>query len=399
MNWIDEVILQHKEYESPSSFWYWSALVTISAVIQDKVYLDKFLYKLYPNIYVMLHADSGLRKGAPVSMAKQLVTMVNNTKIISGRSSIQAIVKELGTAYTTAGGKVINKSAAFICSNELSASIVEDSAATNILTDLYDRSYNTDEWKSLLKMEAFSLKSPTVCMLTATNESHSDDFFVKKDIMGGYFARTFIIYDNKPNTINSLMFAPAVRTDYKALAEYLEELIKLEGEFVISNGTRKYFDEWYKDFRQSIIKQDIKDSTGTLNRFDDSVLKVAMLLSLAKEPTLEITQQTVEEAITKCEQLIGNVRRTTAGKGKNQWATEKAELIFELMKRNPHMITRQQLNKKYYLRASSSDWDDITQSLEAAGIINIERAGNQIVYVMPDEQVEEYRKHFEGKQK
>ena len=39
---------------------------------------------------------------------------------------------------------------------------------------------------------------------------------------------------------------------------------------------------------RQIQSQELKDDTGTLNRFGDSVLKVAMLLSLARVPELYI---------------------------------------------------------------------------------------------------------------
>src|SRR5882724_4713958 len=100
MNWINEILQQHSELESPSSFYFWSSLATISAIVKDNIWINRYIHNLYPNIYVMLHADSGLKKGPSISAAKQMVTMVNNTRIISGRSSIQAILKEMGTAQT-----------------------------------------------------------------------------------------------------------------------------------------------------------------------------------------------------------------------------------------------------------------------------------------------------------
>ena len=93
-NWLTSLVDQHNELESPRSFWFWAGLAAISAVVKDNIWINKQIYNLYPNIYVMFHADSGLKKGPPVSMSKQLVKAVNNTRIISGRSSIQAILKE-----------------------------------------------------------------------------------------------------------------------------------------------------------------------------------------------------------------------------------------------------------------------------------------------------------------
>ena len=153
MNWIQTLVDQHSELESPRNFWYWSGLAIISAVVKDQVWMDRAgAYNLYPNIYVMLHADSGLKKGPPVALAKDLVKRVNNTRIISGRSSIQGILKELGTAYTLPGGKVVNKSVGFVAASEFSSSIVSDPFAMTILTDLYDRQYNEGDYRSLLKM-------------------------------------------------------------------------------------------------------------------------------------------------------------------------------------------------------------------------------------------------------
>src|SRR5215204_673927 len=151
-DWLSTLVGQHEEFESPLSFYYWGALAAISAVVKDNIWLPRGgLYNLYPNIYVMFHADSGLRKGPPVSMAKQLVEPINNTRVITGRSSIQGILKEMGTAKTAPGGKIISTSSAFICSSELTSSIVDDPVAVKILTDLYDRNYNIGNWKSLLK--------------------------------------------------------------------------------------------------------------------------------------------------------------------------------------------------------------------------------------------------------
>ncbi len=399
MNWLQEVVEQHKEYESPSSFWWWSSLFAISAVVKDNVFLDKYLYKLYPNIYVMLHADSGLRKSAPVSMAKQLVKLVNNTRVISGRSSIQAILKEMGTAYTVEGQGVVHTSSAAIIASELTSALVDDPAAMSILTDMYDRQYNIDEWKSLLKMETFTLKNPTVCSLTATNEAHSNEFFGNQDMHGGFFARTFIIYDNKPNTINSLMYPPKVATNYEYLSKYLKEIAGLKGEFIMQIEAREYFDGWYHDFRKMIATQEIKDDTGTLNRFDDSVLKVAMLISLANQPDLVISKPIIIESIDRCSQLIGAARRTSSKKGKSSFAEQKATVIFELLRRDPPQITRAQLNKKYYAQASSQEWDDIMKQLEIAGVINVEVSGIHTMYVMPEEQYGKYYKFYEGKMK
>jgi len=303
----------------------------------------------------------------------------------------------MGRGETMPGGLIKNKAKSFICSSELSSSIVDDKAAFDILTDLYDRQWNEGDWKSLLKMENFSLKDACVTMLTATNEAHSEEFFVKKDVQGGYFGRTFIIHESKRNIINSLMFPLKHEIDYKKSAEYLRELSLLKGGFTATDEVRHYIDNWYKTFSQARDDQEVKDSTGTLNRFDDSVLKVAMLLSLGRKPELVMEIDTIVEAIGLCEKLVGNVRRQTMGKGKSAYAGQKALLIQELVGRDNHMISRAQLNKKYYLHASLEEWDNIVLQMEAGKILRIESVGNQVVYVMSEVVANEWKKHLDGR--
>lgn len=425
MDWLRAIVEQHSELESPESFWYWSAIAAISAVVKDQVWMDRQIFNLYPNIYVMLHAESGLKKGPPISMAKQLVRPVKNTRIIDGRSSIQGILKDLGTAYTVPGGKVQTKSVAFICSSELSSSIVEDKVATKILTDLYDRQYNVGEWKSLLKMETFELKDPTITMLTATNEAMSEDFFTRSAIQGGYFARTFIIYEKEGQNSNSLIYRLENPPNYTTASDYLKEVAKLHGKFHPMEGDKsdefKYkkikhskrgsrelyfnevgilYDDWYDNFKE-LVKTTEKDETGTLNRFGDSVLKVAMLLSLARSPILAISPEAMQEAITECEKLLGNVRKTTLGKqGISQAAMLKTMIIMELLNREPHKVSRTVLMKKMWQHyVNSVEFDDMMRAFDDGGMITTASVGNQIVYTMPDTQVNELKRFMAGKMK
>jgi hypothetical protein len=429
MSWLSDLVDQHSELETPLSFWRWSALAAISAILKDNIWLGRQIYNLYPNIYVMLHARSGLKKGPAVSMAKQMVQAVNNTEIISGRSSIQGILKEMGQAKSMPGGKIQSKSTIFICSSELTSSIVEDPTAIKLLTDLYDRNYNVAEWRSLLKMETFDIKAPTVTMLTATNEAMAEGFIDRIAVKGGYFARTFIIYEEQRNQINSLAYPLDEPIDYKASAGYLHELAKLRGAIEpfssleekgifkykrIKRGRKKErdvffsevglrYDNWYEGFIKDWDESLIEDTTGILGRFGDSVLKVAILISLAAEPKLEISLEALEEAITLCEKLVGNVRRATLGKSADNNdasnAVRKTLLIEELMRRDNHMITRAGLNKKYWMQGNANDWDECVASMEVAGVVKIESVGNNILFRMPDVVYEEYKRFMEGKMK
>jgi len=411
MNFLDELMDSTKELEPPRNFWWWSGLAAISAVLIDNVWLPRgeqkdstnVYYKCYPNIYVMLHADSGLKKGPPVNLAKTLVSKVGNTKIISGRSSIQAILKELiGTAHTEPGGKIIQqKCAAFIVSSEFSSSLVEDKASMTILTDLYDRNWNDGAWDSLLKMEKFTLKDPTLSMLVATNEAHFDDFIGMKDVNGGFIGRMFIISERSTATLNPLINELERVPDREGLTNYLKTLTNLRGPFqsLRANTSGKIYHDWYMDFYENVRDQHVKDDTGTIQRFGESVLKVAMCLALSKKPELIIEPAVMLEAITRCEALVSNVRRATLGKkGKASNVHLKNLIINELLNREPHVITRDVLMKKFWMHYESADaLGEIMTDFGQAGLLRVENRGNTVIYIMDDSMVKKIQEHLSGK--
>jgi len=409
MSWIQDLVAQHSELESPKAFWFWAGLSAISAVVKDNVWINRGeAYNLYPNIYVILHADSGMKKGPPINLAKKLVKKVDNTRIISGRSSIQGILKKLGTGYSEPGGKVVGKSFGYINASELSASLVSDPAALTILTDLYDRNYNEGDYESLLKQETFMLKDPTVSLFGGINNAHAETFFERKDIQGGLFARSFIVYEKVEQTTNSLSLPLSNPPDIDKLAVYLKDIAKLRGPFKnFWNADRtltivgKLYDEWYNSFRADVRRMDVKDETGTLNRLGDSVLKVAMLLSLGRSTDLVIDAIDIEQAIELGEKLVGSIRQTTMGKqGMSNIAQFKNLVIRELYGRDTHQITRAVLMKKMWMHYSSTEeFDDMMLSFHESGMISTMTMGNQMVYFMPDAHVLELTDFFEGKNK
>ena len=61
------------------------------------------------------------------------------------------------------------------------------------------------------------------------------------------------------------------------------------------------------------------------------------------------------------------------------------------------MISREQFMKKFWMHANSAEWDDIIRSLVEGGHVAIENQGNRVIFIMPDKAVDEWSKHFAGK--
>lgn len=387
MNWLQVLLDQTKRAESPRSFIVWSGLTAVSAVVNNKVWLNKGgLYNLYPNIYVMLVGPSGLRKSFPPMVMRKLVGMVGNTRIIAGRSSVQAIISKLSKSSIGPGKGIIKDAIAYINAGELATSLVRDQDALTLLTDLHDGNYNK-EWAYNLKGSGTEeLKNICITMLGAINPELFSDFITQKEIGGGFIARNFLIYETRRQQKDALLRNQEDdQIDYEVLVKHLQELTKLNGEFVIDEDAILAYETWYDKFEP----EDMDDRTGSANRIHDQILKVAMLLSLCERPdSLTIRAPEMEKAFALCTQSTSSVNRILAGTGIHVDAPKIKLFIDKLLASPGNAVSRSDFLSKNYGSVDRYDLDRIVDTLVEAGGLKVDGYGGASVYTLTERALE-----------
>lgn len=400
MSWLNELLDQTKDYESPKQFWYWSALAALSAVVKDRVWVERAGdLPVYLNIYVFLFAKSGFRKGPPIDLAARLVRKMGNTRVIKGRSSVEAIIdelKEVQTVEKDSKKTLLTESCGFIIASEFSSAIVRSEQALNILTDLYDRKYNEGEYAvRLIRTGKNILKSPIISMLGGINEAHFNSFLEHKDISGGFLGRTFVIYADGKNKVNSLMYEMDSKVNIDKLAEHLKIVERLKGPIKISDAAKQMYHAWYSSFYSTPVE----DTTGTYERVGDSALKIAGLISLTKDTCInqELSTEDMITGIQEAEKLIKSAKHVTFTMHEEETiSTLKKKILKILVKRQDHKITRQVLLQQLHGVMNSEDLDKIGITLEQAGLVTLYMYGDSMVYEMTKETVEKIQ-HMIGK--
>lgn len=359
MNWISQVLEESKEAETPISFLYWSSIAAIAATVANNVYINrKGIYTLRPNVYVMLMAKSGLGKGFPVNVAKKLVTLTKSTRIISGRNSIQSVVRDLATQETSEKDPApkYKDSRGFFVSSEFATSMVKDEAALTILTDLYDCQWN-EEWNTkLISRATDKVINPNLTVLSGSSPSHFFDSIPEVNITGGFVGRLLIIYEERRSKINSLMsdVQGEVIDDFKFPYEKLSEhLIQIygatkelgdKGKFMWTRESANLFNTWYNTVRRA----EADDRTGFRERLPDHVLKVVMCLSLAESADLIIRAGHIEESIEMVSALAYSSKRVSEGKGKDPLGPQAKIILDYLLSAPGYTMERQKLLRKGY---------------------------------------------------
>lgn len=357
-SFIHDVVIDHTDVETPNSWIYWSSVFCISSVAANNYTIRSLGGKVtyYPNIYVMLLGESGLGKGYPVNLAKRFIQETDCTRVIAGRSSIQAIIKEGSTAKSRPGKAPLQDSRMAIINGELSSAMIGDPQALEILTDLFDRNYHDKPWVNLLKGDgAEVLKDPYVTCLFGSSPAHFYNSIPQHNIEGGYIARNLMIYEEQRARDLDLLDSEeeSLKENWFesiAIPKYVPHLNKIAGRkarLIPTEEARLLFNTWRRSWREN--QKIYNDKTGFINRVPDHVMKVAMCLCLSRYDNNDfIIASDFTEAIEKITNLVYANKRATEGSGLDPMAQVIKKIIDFLIAAPKNEMMRQDLLVRGY---------------------------------------------------
>jgi Protein of unknown function (DUF3987) len=369
MSWINKLLSASEQAETPVEWIYWSGIATISAVVSPNVYINRGgIYKLSPNVFIMLIGESGLGKGFPITISKVLVNMTKVTRVISGSNTIAAILQNLGNTETDekTGVPKFKDSRGYIVSGEFSTLFQEDKRSLPIITELYDTHYSQDWTNSTKNSGVDKLNNVCITLFGGSTPEHFAAVVPEADVKGGFVGRILTVYQEARSKVNPLDDTDADNDfPFKQLAEYLKEISLIQGPFKFTSESRQYWRDWYNAIRP----KKVHDPTGAVNRLPDNVLKVAMCIALSRGPDRIIETCDLEESIEKCMQLTIDSRRLTDGKGRSA-SGENTKLVMMALYSHPeHSLYKGKLLEIHYGHFDVYELDRIIQTLETAEII------------------------------
>jgi hypothetical protein len=378
LNFIDGLLDYTRKYESPTSFWKWSAYATIAAVLRDNCKIQQGDDGLYPNIYVLLLADSAIqRKDKPVRLCQRLVESVRNTKVIAGRTSIQAILDELARGESDPNtGIILKGGSALFSAPELAAGLVADPQAVSVLTDIY--AYYETYVSRLRGQGTFKIHKLCFTAIMASNKDLLIDVYDQRAMGGGLLGRTFLVTPDEWRPANSLFEVNHRETKIENLVEELRRIASLKGDFSFTREAMEFYNQWYIPFRESYKQR--PDRSGIAGRIHTGVLKVSMLCCANSSNELVIQEQHVQEAIRDCMGLMSNYTQLTLGGGKSTNSEIGAIVLNEIYAAPEHLISRQKLVQKHWNAFDLETLDKLINTLSQGGMVDLVMVADGVGY-------------------
>lgn len=390
--WLASLLEATKESESPVRFKLWAALYCVGAASKRKVWLNMGgLMKTYPNLYVMIIAESGLGKQFPITMATKLLRLSGVVRVVSGRNSIEAIIESVGKAVTLESGSVIRFAEAGIISGEFANLLVDNTSALTILTELYDTDA-LDIWDNTLRKGQDRLRNVFLSLFAGTNMEHFTNKIQEYDMKGGFIARTICVHETEAGNLNSLM-EDAEEIDFSMYAERLREISKFAGPMTMNKQAKTTYDAWYYPFH----KMKHSDKTGFVNRVRAHILKVSMCLSLIERNDLLITEKHVADAMELVLPIMDDIGVISRQSGGSKYKSHYAIIIKALMNSPYYMVKRKELLTKYRGDFTAKDLSESVETLVQGGSVEIITIEDEVGYRLTKEAQDDIKKRKEKK--
>jgi hypothetical protein len=380
-------------FESPNSFWLWSAYALIASTLRNNVYYNTGNDILYPNIYVLLLADSAIfRKGGSFPIVTELSNEIHHTKIYDGRASIQAILEKLSQDVGGKKGIPIRGGSCLLLAEELAAFFVADAQLIPLITNMY-RSRKVFTYD--LRGVGFTVKDLCVTMLAASNEIHLRDVYDEKAVYGGLLGRTFLVKPDERRNPNSLIGLDLSKYDTKELVESLHKIKQLVGTVTFTPAAKKVYETWYHELYKSL--EHLPDPAGIAGRIHTSVLKLSIVVG-ASNYTLEIDAPHMEIAISHAVNLKPNYDSYVMASGKSSQATIGAIFLTALWNatgvngNGNSKLSRKNFLMNFWNQVSADDLDKLIMTLTQAGMILEDYSGNELGYQLTTKAKEMFEK-------
>lgn len=362
-NWLAGLQEYVENTEAPRAFWLWGGIFTICATLQRKVWLPYGLENLYPNIYTIIVAPPGKRKGGPVSLAKKMLLDIKSPVSVDS-SSKRSLTEELAETTKTEQFNYLGKphpmATLAVISKEMSSLLaVNPKEMVEVLTDLFD---SHDEWKYKTsgKGEDFLYNVCVSCFI-ATTPKWLNDNLPKGAVGGGYTSRNIIITGDQKYKLVPIPPRPD-KMLYKSLILDLAKIGNLVGPFKWTAESEEYFKEWYKTTPKMI--QTVKDerAIGFIERIHIHALKVAMALRVAYSDELVLELLDLQRATSLLENVLENLSLALGGYGSSRLGPEVHRVMQQIQAMKT--TTEKELLAMNYRNLSKTDLKEVIDTIK-----------------------------------
>lgn len=292
--------------EVPAIFHFWACTALISAVIQDRIWVEKIKgEKLYPNLYIILVGPSGLGKGMAISQANRLVDASVRIPKYRGKITFARLIDRMGKPIVNENGiPSIADPRLWLVMDELkndvgSGILVED--FIGFMTECYTASNYTLNTGTRTHGDV-DLVRPVLNWFAGTTESWLYKVLTPDMVDTGFPARICFIFGDYAGKLKPRIRYPDDRDFiWEHLVARLYNIACQQGKCLMTQTAEAAIDKWYVSRK---MPEDAALIPGW-RREHDMLLKFAVINTLADGGPLVIRHMHVARSIA----MVASMRK------------------------------------------------------------------------------------------
>lgn len=370
-DWIARWLQVTENSEPPRLYRLWTAIATLSTVLQRKCWLPWGTETIYPNFYIVLVGPPGGRKGTAMLQAKPIVQDMD-VNLASDCVTRAQLVKELAEAkknYKDADGTIYDHLSLAVWSEEFSVFIGEKNPDMIVtLTDLFGC---PNKWRYSTKGAGKDiLNNAYLTLFGAITPSTLQAKLTREAVGGGLLSRLIFVVGYGPEKrIPQPWLTPEEESLFEGLQQDLAQIERMAGPFRFTERAMEEYSNWYLD-PQSSNAIDADQFVGYNARRALHLRKLCVVISASKSEKRVITNDHFTEALSILRLTEREMPNAFFGLGRGHHAQTLAEIMMAFQDRGS--LTWQEVVDRFKLDAYPQDLQTILALLETSGRIKSE---------------------------
>lgn len=369
-----QAFLDHtKHVGAPEKFLLWSAISGVAAALERKTWVVyNGVQVIYPNMYIMLIADSGIaKKTTATKPIMEIIGEIDGIQKMSTQMSGASLVEQLSQAGQNKAFKfndvVYRNSSLFAFSSEAKVTIGGKAGLEGVqelLTDLYDCG-RTNIWseknawdKQTMSGGKVEIFNPCLNLLACSTPAWLNESIGKSGIEGGFASRCIFI--NQKDRVEGSGWLDEgevdtqAETNKRALVQDLTQISQLQGRYLVAKGWKDLYNKLQREVNEQIDKGG--EMRSYYSRKMWHLIKLAQILAADQSDELVLTPAHLEFA----NELLKSVEPDMYSSFNNQGENKQLGgliLVWEIMRRRAQW-EKQSLMSATYKHANANQLND-----------------------------------------
>lgn len=242
-SWIDTFVEDTANLHAPAIFRKWTAISTIAAVLEQKVWLTTSR-PLYPNMYIWLIAHPGVGKTRTIAEGRHYVQSVPDFHLAPISMTFASLVDKLVKSKRTVirpNADMLEYNSMYICSDELGAFVHKyDNEMIDGLSAFYDPTpYDQTRRTSEINIK---IKSPQLNILCGSTPQNLTQLMPDKAWGQGFTSRLILVFSDERIVGDDFEVRESTYTE--ELTHDLGIINEIIGKFEVTEDYRTAVNHW-----------------------------------------------------------------------------------------------------------------------------------------------------------